>query len=1100
MSAEAKVNLAFEQIINGYPFDGSKKEVESFFSKLSGFDKYVFDNFPKYHGQLHFSGTQLSETSPTKGTYISVKDIPGALFPSLNPEASAKSSIINPRDGKSLSIELQLKVPQVPTAGTQIILQKLNDVDNTGFTIRLNSTGSVSKVQTQFDVFSGSFNMSVFHEIDKGQFNHLCFIFDRDEPFHRLKIYNNEVLKKTSDSSVSIGNLNIDLNDLLIGSGSTYSLGASSIAPQQTLSGTIDELRIFHSVRSPQQQSSYAKKSIFAADDLKLYYRFNEPPPPLSPVVDDIVNSIVLDSSGNALHSYITNFTSSLREDANADAASNLIYERDDSCPILFPSHEDVVTLNVKLLNSASNFDVENPNLITRLVPRHYLLEGAETEGFNSAEQNNGSLYGASGGIPGQARLNNVQLMLSMLYIWAKFFDELKLFLDAFSNLKTVDYDLNKSIPNDLLFDVAKQYGLYLPPLFNNSTIEQYVSAENIDPLAKSNESLSLKQVQYELMRRIMINLPSVIRSKGTQHSIKSFIRSIGIDPDSSMRFREYGGPTYRQLGNSREYKSDVTGIVNFISSSLVVSPFLSGSRTEIGYPTPEGSFVKKQTYRPHGISNSKNDGLFTSGSWTFESNYSFNLVATPLTSTTQSLCRMCVTGSGIENPGLVANLVGYYDETTPRVAVFLRPGNNLTASCLNLSLDLPKDAIFGGDVWNVSFGCERNDAIESTVSSSYFLRVGSQTDGEIRYLATTSSYFYELTGSGGTTLDSNVFRRLDTISNTNASGTFLAMGTNQTIPSGIGSTYRFLNDSSRVSDGSARATRFDGRAMKTRFWSKALTLKEWQEHLRNYQSLGVEDPRSNYNYATSPSGSFEKLRLDSLAKQETRTADVAGKIIFLDFSENSMHLTGSGFPTDYNCIVSEIVRYSSLSPYFDEAISDDKIRVRGYKQDELIDRYPWANRAPVYEIVRSEAPTDDVRFSIDFSLTDALNKDIVNMFSTFESMENYIGNPELVYSPDYPDLEKLRNVYFNRLKDKLNFRAFLDFYSWFDSTINSFIEQLLPRKTVYKGTNFLIESHMLERHKHEYYSSEIYLGESDRNRIKDVLLLQQIAGILRKY
>ena len=97
-------------------------------------------------------------------------------------------------------------------------------------------------------------------------------------------------------------------------------------------------------------------------------------------------------------------------------------------------------------------------------------------------------------------------------------------------------------------------------------------------------------------------------------------------------------------------------------------------------------------------------------------------------------------------------------------------------------------------------------------------------------------------------------------------------------------------------------------------------------------------------------------------------------------------------------------------------------------------------------------------------------------------------------------DLEKLRNVYFNRLKTKLNFRAFLDFYSWFDSTISNFIEQLLPRKTVYKGTNFLIESHVLERHKHEYYSSEIYIGEADRNRIKDVLLLQQIVGTFRKY
>ena len=37
-SAEAKVNLAFDQIINGYPFDGTKSEIESFFEKLTGYD------------------------------------------------------------------------------------------------------------------------------------------------------------------------------------------------------------------------------------------------------------------------------------------------------------------------------------------------------------------------------------------------------------------------------------------------------------------------------------------------------------------------------------------------------------------------------------------------------------------------------------------------------------------------------------------------------------------------------------------------------------------------------------------------------------------------------------------------------------------------------------------------------------------------------------------------------------------------------------------------------------------------------------------------------------------------------------------------------
>ena len=192
-------------------------------------------------------------------------------------------------------------------------------------------------------------------EINKGEFNHLCFILDRDDPLNRLKIYNNEDLKSTSNDSTNFGNLNIDFSDLVIGSGSTYYVGGSSIVPQQTLSGTIDELRIFHSVRTQQQQLSYAKKSIYATEDLKLYYRFNEPEPPLSPIVDDITNAIVLDSSGNSLHSYIINFSDGLRENANADATSNLIYERDDTCPILFPSHPDVINLNSNLLLSASN-------------------------------------------------------------------------------------------------------------------------------------------------------------------------------------------------------------------------------------------------------------------------------------------------------------------------------------------------------------------------------------------------------------------------------------------------------------------------------------------------------------------------------------------------------------------------------------------------------------------------------------------------------------------------------------------------------------------------------------------------------------------------
>ena len=53
-SAEAKVNVAFETIINNYPFDGAISELFQFEDKLTGFEKYVLDTMPKYTGFLNF--------------------------------------------------------------------------------------------------------------------------------------------------------------------------------------------------------------------------------------------------------------------------------------------------------------------------------------------------------------------------------------------------------------------------------------------------------------------------------------------------------------------------------------------------------------------------------------------------------------------------------------------------------------------------------------------------------------------------------------------------------------------------------------------------------------------------------------------------------------------------------------------------------------------------------------------------------------------------------------------------------------------------------------------------------------------------------------
>ena len=56
-SAQVKANVAFERIFNEFPFDGTREEYENFFICLTGFEKWVYDNFPKNIGYL-FSSSQ----------------------------------------------------------------------------------------------------------------------------------------------------------------------------------------------------------------------------------------------------------------------------------------------------------------------------------------------------------------------------------------------------------------------------------------------------------------------------------------------------------------------------------------------------------------------------------------------------------------------------------------------------------------------------------------------------------------------------------------------------------------------------------------------------------------------------------------------------------------------------------------------------------------------------------------------------------------------------------------------------------------------------------------------------------------------------------
>lgn len=1055
-SAQVKTNVAFEKIFNEFPFDGTKKEFEQFFITLTGFEKWVYDNFPKNKGYLFFSGSNPATPGDT-GTVVTTKDIAGAAYPTVSTKRTGKS-FLDPED-KSMTLEMWVYLPNQANSASAI-LDKHFDLGTTasrqGYYVSLsgstNSTGSLG-----FHILSGSTSDTVTLNLEKGKWNHVAWVWDRTPGINKVSGYINQKFYTSSSQQFEFGNVGSGSVDLLIGSGSAVT---GLFTPEATFSGALDELRIWKTARTDKQRNLFKEKAVFAQDDLVLYYKFNEP--------SGSNSAIVLDHSSNSLHGRINTqgLLFGIREipTSSLAGASPMKYEKLADSPILFPGQENLSSFRDRMLLSASLYDDDNPNLITRLVPVHYFLEGQVEDGL---ESENGAIVDAlqTGTDPRSVNLGATQTLLLLLYTWAKFFDEMKLYLQTFSTLNNVDYNTDDTVPDQFLNFLARHKGIDLPPLFDGSSIEQFIEAENIQSDISTND-VTLQAIRNQIWRRILINLQDVVRSKGTIHSVKSFIRSVGIDPDNNFRIREFGGPSRLPLDFARDKRNEISTMVNFVSGGNITSPFLTASRTEPGFPQ---------------ASSTSNDQLLTSGSWTFEATYRFPL--TGISSTSQSLVRIHTTGSVSPNENVLANLVTVKGGNT---TLFVRQNTGYGLSPLTMSLTGAD--VFDGKQWYVSFGRRRNDEINSTVSSSYFLRVAKQEFGEILESYTTSSFYDDYSGNTSGSLWQNFTGSL------NASGSYLAFGS-QSLGSHLS---RMINSTDVVS--TAKSYAFDGRVSQIRFWSRGLRNDEWKEHVRYYRSVGVEDPKSNYNFTSTPTGSWEKLRLDASTDQIVTKSNSSGEIYFTDFTQNGYILTGSNFPATSSVITPERFFFSYLSPKFDQAATTEKVRVRSFKDFDLVQETPWAQVAPVYETEPSQRPTDNTRFTIDFSVVDALDQDIMTLFSSLDEFNNALGSPELLFSPDYPDLETLREVYFNKLTDKMNLKLFFEFYKWFDTNIGTFVEQLLPRKTKFFGTNFVVESHMLERGKVEYQFSDIYLGDNVRHALKDTILLQLITGEFNRY
>ena len=159
---------------------------------------------------------------------------------------------------------------------------------------------------------------------------------------------------------------------------------------------------------------------------------------------------------------------------------------------------------------------------------------------------NNNQLINA---VPEYMRLDQLNLDLTtFVNMLGHHYDIVYTYINHMTHLNKREENPKLGMPNELLYSVAKQYGWNLTDGKQSHDIWKYLlgTDENGTPLTGSKSvkgsSLPGKEQTYAVWRRIVNNLPLLLKSKGTKRSVQALLSCYGI-PQSFISINEYGGP-----------------------------------------------------------------------------------------------------------------------------------------------------------------------------------------------------------------------------------------------------------------------------------------------------------------------------------------------------------------------------------------------------------------------------------------------------------------------------------------------------------------------------------------------------------------------------
>ena len=1057
-SAEEYYSSAVYRIYAQYPYDGSLKEKLEWELKSSFLDLQIFENeYPRTNGYAILSSDGWGLLNNTVGDYgesnkdeyINFKGGPNkdpnnSDLKKIFPDQGGIANIYDSRNDresnlksdfktKGVTVEFWLKKDSFDISKTkkEVVFDLWNGQlsSSSGYgrlAIELSGT-TASESPFYVTVQSGSsgcFNEQIGVSIagtgSLEEWKHYAFTFASSSSGVETKFYVNGELNHTKN----LGTSGVDeiSQDLAANIGGLMTAPSGNVFHGQDmqgwgkLSGSIDEFRFWKTRRSSKDIGRYWFSQVgggtntdLANTKLGVYYKFNEGITQVSSV-----DSVVLDYSGRITNGNWVGYSATSRNTGSAMVISNAA-EKEFKDPIIRTSNPTLSNFITNKRLQGEAFDTYNSSQLYKSMPA-WIIEDDE-EGHKN--------------------------LLKLTQIMSSYLDTLHLQLDLLPHIHDVSYpsgSLTKiSRPLPFAKDLLTSRGLIAPEIFTDATVLEYIGDRD-EYREFENDLETIKNTIY---KNIYNNLMFIYKSKGTSKSLRNLIRCFGVD-DELIKINMYANDytftlednymhssrrvSYADFNHPTRFKANVHQYVD--SSNVNSVSYLSASKAD---NLEEGLAITFETEVLFPKNFEKSSTHFFDNPGTDISLFGAHTVDTSLLDTDTTFADPDVANFKVlsirteENSNdvvfkLTGSSGGYFPELTSSIFPDTYNNERWTLAVRVAPTKFP-------NVGNV-------DADNDTYTINFY--GVNTTFGDVRGE-------FELTGTV------SYSEGLDIVTNPKR---FFIGAHRQNITGSI------INSS-------------DVKITNTRIWYDYIPNEALKAHALDPANFGTPSPyRRAYlhedNVATKSISEADTLALHWTFETVTGS-DSAGQFIAPDLSSgsieneerhgwisgiiNTQH-TGRGFGFSANSSDSIDKEYIfSYRQQLPEILSsDDTVNI--LDNDDLL--YTRDNRPQSFF------------FAIEKNMYQEISHEMIKMFSTIKDFSNLIGKPVDKYRQNYKSLEKLRQLYFERVKNTPDFERFVEFYKWFDDALSDMLVQLLPASAASSERILtVLESHILERNKY---------------------------------